>query len=349
MRVFYYSEDLSYPFDEGIKKTAKNVLLTLLKSHEVIASTRYGIDDETLNLQVIRSNKLLVNKVINKRLLSFKPEAIVYLPSASATLPSFLRMRILKSYFPKAKTIMINLQPKTLNLFEKIAVNYIKPNATLTPSSTVENQFKKLKIDVTFFPLYTDLKNFTTYEDSLDKITLRKKYGIPLDKYIITHIGHINYGRNLEALIPLQKGNNQIVVVGSSSTPTDAPKELGLKSKLKEKGVLVLDGYIEDIQEVYKLSDLYIFPVIYEGGCIGVPLTILEARACGTKVLSTDYASIKRVFEGKDHEVVISSHNNFCNEVEKFKKNKQSVTSNGYSIINELNKQFVKKLNKALK
>ena len=50
-------------------------------------------------------------------------------------------------------------------------------------------------------------------------------------------MGHLNTGRNLEALIPLQNSVSQIVVVGSTSTPKDAVGPATLKHKLLDKGM----------------------------------------------------------------------------------------------------------------
>ncbi|PID27541.1 MAG: hypothetical protein CSB55_08680 [Candidatus Cloacimonadota bacterium] len=347
MKIFYFSEDLSYPFDEGIKKTARNILQQLLKYHQVAACSKFGKDNNEWNLKNIETNKLLLSSELKKTIQYFKPDTIVYLSSASATFASFLRMKILSSYYTEARTVMINLQPKYLSSLKKRMVSLIKPDVVLTPSVAVESQMKNMGIKTEFFPLYTKLSKFNKKDENTDKNVLRKKYGIPKDKFVITHVGHINYGRNLEALIPLQKSDNQVVVVGSSSTPEDAPKEQALKEKLKKKGMIIIDGYVEDIQEIYKLSDVYIFPVVYEGGCIGVPLTILEARACGTTVLTTDYASVKRVIAKKDPSVIISDCDNFEAEIANI-KNKKYPESDGFNAVKKLNEEFLLKLNNVI-
>ena len=57
------------------------------------------------------------------------------------------------------------------------------------------------------------------------------------------------------------------------------------------------DIYIENIEEVYQLSDLYIFPVEAKNGSIGMPLSIMEARGCGIPVLTTDFGSLKHYLD----------------------------------------------------
>ena len=47
------------------------------------------------------------------------------------------------------------------------------------------------------------------------------------------------------------------------------------------------------------MSDVYFFPVAEEGHCIDVPLSCLEAAACNTPVVTTQYGEMK-AFEGKE-------------------------------------------------
>ena len=66
--------------------------------------------------------------------------------------------------------------------------------------------------------------------------------------------------------------------------------------QLQKEGIIVYDHFIESIEEIYQLSDTYVFPVVDENASIGMPLSILEARACGIPVVSTDYGSVNYFF-----------------------------------------------------
>jgi len=189
-----------------------------------------------------------------------------------------------------------------------------------------------------FLPLSVDTSKFQPLQNIERKEALRKKYDIPVDKYIITHIGHINWGRNLNALIPLQNGDNQVVVAGSSSTPIDAPKEKELKKHLLDCGIKIIDRYIENIEELYQLSDLYVFPVIFEGGCIGIPLSILEARACGIPVLSTEFGGLKEVSECMNEGIYYSD---YCDFPQKVKDIRESTSADcKISNVKKVNDKF---------
>lgn len=338
MRILFFTEDLSEPFDEGIKKSALNIAVALAERNDVMAICKFGVPSGTLPFAVkkVGTNRLMLNMKFISLVHKFQPDAIFYLPSSSGTFASFVRMKVLSIYKKDAKSVMINLQPKKLNFIQKEIIKLIKPEIILTPSPQVLEELSSIGIKVEFLPLYIDTKRFKPIQSKVKKRELRRKHQIPIDKYIITHIGHINWGRNLESLIPLQRDDNQVVVVGSSSTPIDAPKEENLKQFLTKKGIIIIDKYIENIEEIYQLSDLYIFPVIFEGGCIGIPLSILEARACGIPVLTTDFGSIKHFLSNDHGAIFYSVPEDFSSVINQIKAEKKSYIETS---VRKLNKQ----------
>lgn len=349
MRILFFTEDLSEPFDEGIKKSALNIAMALADRNDVMAICKYGFPSGTLSFAVKRvdTNRLMLNMEFIRLIRKFQPDTIFYLPSSSGTFASFLRMGIIKTYVRRAKTVMINLTPKQLNKFQKKLIKYIRPDIVLSPSPTELKIVASIGITNTFLPLFVDTSKFQPIQNIERKKALRKKYDIPVDKYIITHIGHINWGRNLDALIPLQYDDNQAIVVGSSSTPIDAPKEKELKKHLIAYGIKIIDKYIKNIEEIYQLTDLYVFPVVYEGGCIGMPLSILEARACGIPVLSTEFGGLKEVFESMEKGIYYSEFGNFPQKVKAIKGS----TSADFKISNvkEVNDKFYNVLHEAIR
>ena len=346
MRILFFTEDLSEPFDEGIKKSALNIATALANINDVMAICKFGVPSGTLPFAVKRvdTNRLMLNMEFIRLIRKFQPDAIFYLPSSSGTFASFLRMGIIKKYARRARTVMINLTPKQLNKFQKKLIKYIHPDIVLSPSPTELKIVASIGIRNTFLPLFVDTSKFQPLKNIERKEELRRKYDIPVDKYIIAHIGHINWGRNLNALIPLQNSDNQVVVVGSSSTPIDAPKEKELKKHLIDCGIKIIDGYVENIEEIYQLSDLYVFPVIFEGGCIGIPLSILEARACGIPVLSTEFGGLKEICECGDKGIYYSEFGNFPQKVKAIREsinadfkisNIKSVNDKFYNVLHD--------------
>lgn len=313
-RIFIYSEDISEPLDEGIKKAAFQIINALSNIANIFVVYKKGniVKD---NFVKIESNRLLINFKLKKVIREFNPDIILYIPRWCGTFASFIRMQVLHSYFRKSYSIMVILQPKRLNIFHKKIIRFFKANKVYTPSPEVMKLMKKCKITVEFLPLTVDRKRFKPLNDMYKKNKLREKYGLPKEKYIILHVGHINYGRNLEALVPLQNNNNQVLIVSSSSTSEVAFKEASLKNSLEGKGLIVIDTYVENIEEIYQLSDIYVFPVIYERGCISLPLSVLEARACGLPIVTTDFGGLRQVFENEEREFIYSDPSDFLSKI----------------------------------
>lgn len=85
---------------------------------------------------------------------------------------------------------------------------------------------------------------------------------------------------------------NKIVIVGSTSTSQDKQ----LKDDLENAGIKIIAGYIEHIEELYQLSDVYVFPVKNDHSAIEFPLSVLEAMACNLPVVTTTYGSLPDFF-----------------------------------------------------
>lgn len=333
-KVLLVTEYLNPPYDEGIKKTVFNLFLYLERNFDLKVICRVGFLKD--NIHIVNTNVLYYSKETKQIIKGFKPDSIIYFPFQSSTFASYLRLKILSILSKKSKVLLIALQPKPLYAWQKLIVKFIKPKVAFTPSPTLHDYWNTLKIKNQLIPLLTDLSIFKPLND--EKTALRKKYGLPLDAYIISHMGHLNEGRNLRALIPLQNEGNQVVIVSSSSTPEDALDKGSLKEYLIKSGILILDIYLENIEEIYQLSDLYIFPVVRKNSSIGMPLSVLEARACGIPVLSTNYGSLNH-FLGNDHNgIKYSEPENFLEEVNSIKNSVNS--SYRLSKVSELNNVF---------
>ena len=71
----------------------------------------------------------------------------------------------------------------------------------------------------------------------------------------------------------------------------------GSRAALVEAGVVVARRYFEDINLVYGLADVYVFPVTDPNGSIEFPLTVLEAMACDKPVVSTRFLALPEYLE----------------------------------------------------
>jgi glycosyltransferase involved in cell wall biosynthesis len=338
-KIILITEYLNGPYDEGIKKTVYQLYILLKVQYDLKVICRIGPENEN-GIEKIKTNRLFISRKLMNKIRKFEPEVIIYFPFAALTFSGFLRCRIISEYFPAARNIIISLQPKPLKNWQKGLVKWIRPELVLTPSSLLKERLDQLGIKSLLIPLYTNLVTFVPIRNLENKMELRKKYKIPINDFVVTHIGHLNTGRNLDYLIPIQNLGYQIVVVGSSSTPSDAKGPVSIKEKLIQSGIIVIEGYIEKIQEIYQLSDLYIFPVVAPNSSIGLPLSVMEARACGIPVLTTDFGSIRNKLNDDYGNIFYSNPDDFVKTLKLILK-KFNHLEKDKTDINKLNTEFL--------
>jgi glycosyltransferase involved in cell wall biosynthesis len=174
----------------------------------------------------------------------------------------------LKNDVKRANTIITNSQATDKQLFKYTGRNsiIIQPGVSdifkPLPSDTVKIELKKHKIISPY------LLNVATWEPRKNVELLVKTF--------------INIKK--DGLIPQHK----LVLVGKKGW-----KHEGIEALIANEGkndIIVL-GYVPDEQlpALYSGADLFIFPSIHEG--FGIP--VLEARACGTKVVTTDIPELR--------------------------------------------------------
>jgi len=108
------------------------------------------------------------------------------------------------------------------------------------------------------------------------KIKLREKYNLPLNKPIILFVGRLVEKKGFDKLFEARSKDYLILLVGLGEIP-DYMK--------KDKNVLFMNSMQQDkLSEIYQLADVFCLPSINEG----FPLTILEAMATGLPIVTSD-------------------------------------------------------------
>ncbi|HEY5141403.1 MAG TPA: glycosyltransferase family 4 protein [Methylococcales bacterium] len=290
------------------------------------------------NLLPILARKCEVMLFDMQRLLSvdewqkakaFKPDVLHVVTSASPF--SFLLARILQRTSKTPKTVMFSsLIPFRgfsaglwfgLSSLFKPVIPLLKPDLVLAQSDEAEAIYSRLGCNVMPF-VYSgvDLKRFHPVSTE-EKEDLRAKYGVEPDKFVVLHVGPVKKSRNLECLRKIQgDSDNQVLLVGRPATKY----EREVADVLRKAGVVVTQAYNPRIEEFYALSDCYIFPTTDAAGSIDIPLSVLEALACGLPVISTRFGGLPRIFSEAD---------GFCYaDVEEFPDRLKALKSQGAAV-----------------
>lgn len=116
----------------------------------------------------------------------------------------------------------------------------------------------------------------------IDKVEKRKQLGIPEEALVVLSVGELNENKNhrvvIEALAKFARTDVYYVVCGCGAEEdklTALSAELGLNEQVK------LLGYRTDVEELYKIADIFAFPSQREG----LPVSLMEAMASGLPVV----------------------------------------------------------------
>lgn len=275
----------SEPLDEGMKKITAELANALSKHCDIIV----------LNpLEVFKWG-------FWKSLFRFKPQVIHYVPGPS--IRSFILLWMTK-FLTNANTVLSLTHPDP-KLPIPFVCRYLQPDLLLSQSINVEQEFKKNNCKIIHIPNGVDTLRFRPVSSD-EKLRLREKYGIPQEAYVLLHVGNTRYARNL-SILPKIKGEDLFVlVIGSTTIVGDAE----INKLLAEAGCVVWNKYIEPIEEIYALSDCYIFPTTNPVGAVDFPLSVLEAMACNLPIITSKYGALTRYFKEGTGLYYISNNEN---------------------------------------
>lgn len=232
--------------------------------------------------------KLLAGKLIKKDKLNFYWASASFLPSLEDDCKSLLT----------AYDLNYKLYPKTMPLFpfmsyklffEKdiLSADFIA-SISIGTAEKVQQYFSR-KSDLIIKPAVSSLfvkPNETQVEQTLEY------YGIDFP-YILA-LGTLeprkNISKLIEAFIDLKSDGflcgYRLIIVGGTGW-----KNAKLKKDIENLDSILSLGFVADehLPSLYRGSKLFIFPSVYEG--FGMP--VLEARACGACVLTSDIVELR--------------------------------------------------------
>ena len=298
MRILVFSERLAPPPDEGIKKLALSLAAALRDlGHDVLTLTRGGADWPEMAVVNVQADRLLRSPDLAQHCAAFRPDRVIYVPTASLTLASGLRARMLKRHARGAAVALIASQGRRHNPAVRLAARLIGPDLCVVQSRQTEAQARSLGWRTAMLPPGVDLDAFrpATVEEKRQR---RRAYDLPEAATVVLHVGHLNRQRGVASLKSL-KDLALPVLTASTTTAQDA----ALADELRSAGVRLITDYVSRVSEIYQAADVYLFPVPPNPNApssIDWPLSVLEAAACDLPILTTRFGALPEVWSDRD-------------------------------------------------
>lgn len=151
-------------------------------------------------------------------------------------------------------------------------------------------QYKKMGVDENKIEIVPNGIDLSEYENLPKRGGFRRKYKIKDDEKIILYLGRIHKIKGIDLLVKAfadlikELDNIGLVIVGPDdgflSTLKKQIKDLKISNRILFTGPL----YERDKLRAYIDADVYVLPSVYE--TFGI--TVLEASACGTPIITTN-------------------------------------------------------------
>jgi glycosyltransferase involved in cell wall biosynthesis len=183
---------------------------------------------------------------------------------------------------------MVMLQSRRYGRISAAVVRRLRFPTIVTQGPSTKEELRRIGVEALDLPSGVDLERFRPPTNS-ERASAKTALGLSTNDAVVLHVGHIKEDRNILLLERVRRELGcSVVLVGSTSTEQDE----SLLRRLESNQIMVISHYLEDISSLYRAADCYLFPVHVTGNAIEMPLSVLEALACGTPVVTTPFGSL---------------------------------------------------------
>ena len=283
------SNCLTETADEGCVKVACSLTKRILRRRPDTTVVTYerkpAHTDAHLTL-----NKLLLNRSLWS-LLRQKKEPVLYIPFPARMIATALRVFVLSLFARHGLRVVLTMR-FPCGFLEKMLLRMSRAEIVTLSREAYELYNEIVGDKAIYLKCGVDTNRFSPV-DAAKKQQLREKYAVAPGKKVLTHVGHLKEGRNIRQLLSVSSDYHVFLVV---STLTENERDQQLRAELEARpNTTIIDTYLDNIEEIYQLSDVYLFPVVEPCNCIDVPLSAMEAASCGVPVVATKYGELREL------------------------------------------------------
>lgn len=151
------------------------------------------------------------------------------------------------------------------------------------------NKRKVIKIDNS-----VDTARFAKVSDQNTRVSIKDKYAIKPEDIVISYHGRLEKNKDIATLIrALAKVKDKNIafklIIHGQGDQYEYLSEL--VNSLNLSAMIDIRGYVNDVEDILGVSDIYVLPSHIEG----LPLALLEAMACGNICIATDIPGTNEV------------------------------------------------------
>lgn len=286
------SNCLSDKTDEGTLKIVQNLARRIKEQDPETKVVTYERRSKLTDIYVhipglFRRTKLMISRQLH-RVLNENKTMVLFIPPPAKMISNALRTFTLSFSARWGLSVIMVMQLPVGRLSRFL---FRMSGATIIAlSQNAADYYKRvLANNIIYVKTGIDTEKFHAVSRE-EKLALRVRYGLPADKPVVIHAGHLKKGRNIAQLLKIDERFHVVMV---ASTLMAAEQDRQLRAELEAKpNVTLIDTYLSHIEEIYQLADVYFFPVQQEGNCVDIPLSVLEAAACQLPVVCTPYGEL---------------------------------------------------------
>ncbi len=296
MRVLLISERWEDVTDEGMLGFLDEFAQFLKMKFSLLIVYDHGSGAGDLPSRRLPLGKRLVTPELKGCLESFRPNLVLYCPTACATFNALLRHSRLERLVPGARCALMSLQSREYSWWQKPLLRFVRPWRLVVLSRAQEEYYRERGFEALAVRAGVDLTRFCP-ANAQERKLLRKRLGWPSEKRVIFHAGHLRAGRGLDAMSALARQEEfHLVMAASTANPADD----SLREELVAAGIEIHHEYLPKIEDFYRAADLYLFPVREASESIEFPLSVLEAMACNLAIVTTPFGALTEHFTARD-------------------------------------------------